>query len=235
MSHAVIFDLDGVLVDTVDAHFQGWSAVAAELGVGFSRADNEHLRGVSGHSSLDRLTAGGPPLDAAGRAALLKLKGRVYRRAVRRAGGAIGVPGVEGLLRDLRAMGVPVGVASASRHARMLMAFAGLRGLADVVSDGRFRGRPKPAPDQFLEVARRLGVAPERCVVVEDGLVGFEAARRAGMEIVGIGPVAEHTPFVGSCLDSLVGVTAESLLSLARRGRREGGERPAVPHPAVGA
>ncbi len=213
---AVIFDLDGVLIDTVDSHFAGWVAVAHELGAPFSRADNDNLRGVSRRDALAWLARHHEPLDRDREEFLLELKAQVYRAHVERKGRAIRVEGVGRLLQGLRERGIPIGLASASKHASMLLQMAGLDNMIDEVSDGNFGGRLKPHPEQLLDLAQRLGVAPAVCVVVEDSKVGLEAARRAGMRGVAIGAVAAEAGTVIGHLNSLGRVTIEEFLELVR-------------------
>lgn len=100
-------------------------------------------------------------------------------------------PGSVRLLRALRAAGVPVAAASASRHARELLERSGLLGLLDALVDGVEAARlglpGKPDPALFLEAARRLGVPAGRCALVEDALAGVEAGRRGGFApVVGV-------------------------------------------------
>lgn len=181
---ALIFDLDGVLVDTVDAHFAGWAAVARELGVPFSREQNESLKGVPRRDSLARIAATLWPLDSEREGYLLNLKARTYLKQLATRRGPILVAGVTSLLRGLCQQKIPMGLASASQHAHLLLRRTRLARFFDVVSDGRFNGNHKPNPDQFQHVAAVLGIAPRYCTVIEDSDSGLEAARRAGMRCI---------------------------------------------------
>lgn len=205
MIKAVVFDLDGVLVDTVEAHYQGWRAVAAELGLNFSRSENDRLRGVPRAASL-RLLA--PGLSQAESDRLLELKARVYLQAVRSNPAAVVIPGVEALVRELRAAGLAIAVASASKHARELLDLTGLASLADMVSDGHFSGEGKPRPGQLLDLAARLGRKTEDCLLVEDSESGLRAAAEAGMPALGIGPAIDRTVWRVPWLPSLRNLAA---------------------------
>lgn len=209
---AVIFDLDGVVIDTVEAHFVGWAAVAKELSRPFTREDNDRLRGVPRKDALAWLARHDAPLAQQREEQLLSLKAEVYREHVRLAAASIKVEGVDALLTGLRERGILTGLASASRHAPMLLEMVGLTGLFDAVSDGNFEGRLKPHPEQLLHVATRLGAQPASCVVVEDSEVGLEAARRAGMRGVYIGNACGRNG-VAARLPSLAGVDAEEFLT----------------------
>ena len=209
---AIIFDLDGVLINTVEAHRAAWSAVAAELNTPFSEADNNNLRGVHRKDALAYLARTLAPLDDETKEYLLRLKARIYQQEVAKAGNSIKVEGVNRLLSGLRELHIPIGLASASRHAPMLLNMARLTTLIDVVSDGYFPGRLKPDPEQLLHVAKCLNVTPSGCTVVEDSAVGLEAARRAGMRMIAVGDVSFAAGNGMSRLKSLANVTLQDFL-----------------------
>lgn len=190
---AVIFDLDGVITDTAEYHYQAWKRLADEEGLPFNRQDNEKLRGVSRRQSL-ALLLGKRTVDEAEAQALMARKNRYYRRLLSRITAADLLPGVEALLAELRNLGVKIAIASASRNAPEVVARLELGGRIDVLIDGGNVSRPKPAPDLFLEAARRLGVPPAGCLVVEDAAAGVQAAHAAGMPVVGLGPAARVGP-----------------------------------------
>jgi HAD superfamily hydrolase (TIGR01509 family) len=113
------------------------------------------------------------------------------------------MPGVPDVPRALAARGLRLGLASSSGPAviETTLTTLGVRPLFDAVVSGVEVARGKPAPDVFLEAAKRLGVAPEACVVVEDSERGVRAARAAGMRCVAV-PCAEtrHHDFTGATL-----------------------------------
>jgi HAD superfamily hydrolase (TIGR01509 family) len=96
-------------------------------------------------------------------------------------------PGVIELLKKLRTMAIKVGVASSSRDARLVIEKLGIATLLDTIVDGSECQHPKPAPDLFLLCAVSLEVPPQRCLVVEDAQAGIDAAKAAGMRVVGVG------------------------------------------------
>jgi len=214
---AIIFDLDGVLINTVDFHYAGWSAVARELGVAFFYEDNDKLRGVSRKEALHWLARDIDGLSKEREEYLLNLKAKVYYQHVSTSNNSIMVSGSKRLLEDLRSRNILIGLASASRHAPQLLDITGLAKMFDAVSDGNFPGKPKPAPDQLLALSRYLDVSPDKCIVVEDSLVGLEAAHRAGMHSLAIGDTCAHTGITNLFLPSLSGVSAEGFLSLISR------------------
>jgi len=212
---AVLFDLDGVLTDTAELHYQSWCLIARELGVPFDRRANEALRGLSREQSLLRLLGShAGRFTRQQRDELLARKNAEYLRRVDRLGPADLLPGAAELLADLRRRGVRVAVASSSRNARRVIERLGIAERLDAIVDGNDAPRSKPDPQVFQLAAERLGVAPAWCVVVEDAEAGVEAARAAGMKVVGVGPPqrvgqADH---VVRCTAEL---TADVLVDLA--------------------
>lgn len=186
----MIFDLDGVLTDTAELHFQSWRQIAAGLGVPFDRRANDALRGLGRLESLNRLL--GPraaEFDDDAKARLTAEKNAIYLRLVERMTPADLLPGVERLLDDLRDCGVPCAVASSSRNAVAVLDRLRIAARFRVIVDGNRAPRSKPDPQAFLLAAADLNVPASRCVVVEDAASGIAAARAARMRVVGVGPV----------------------------------------------
>lgn len=185
---ALIFDLDGVLVNTVEAHFFGWRAVSQELGIPFTREDNEKFRGISRIKVISQLTrAANVELDDDDMNRLMDMKVKLYRKYVRQNSEKIQVTGVPGLLEALKDDGYKISLASASKNASFLMDIAKIESYFDVISDGHFPGKHKPEPEQLLSIASQLKAKPCNCIVVEDSLVGLQAAGKAGMSTIAIG------------------------------------------------
>ncbi len=189
---AVIFDLDGVLVDTAEFHYLAWKRLADERGLSFDRRKNERLKGVSRLESLKILLgdSSGACDDLDGLAAR---KNGYYVEMIQRITPSDVLPGVEKLLKSLHAQGLKIGVASASRNAKTVIGKLRIAPLLDAVTDGNDCQKSKPFPDLFLHCAEQLGVAPERCVVVEDAQAGIDAATAAGMRAVGVGSAENLT------------------------------------------
>jgi beta-phosphoglucomutase len=188
-SSAVIFDLDGVLTDTAELHYQSWQRIADELGLPFDRHANEALRGLSREESLERLL--GPrsaEFSPQRKQEITARKNAEYLARVSSMTPADLLPGARELLTAVRETGLGVAVASSSRNAGAVIDRLGIRALLDAVVDGNDAPRSKPDPQVFLLAAERLGVPPRRCAVVEDAASGVAAALAAGMKVVGIGP-----------------------------------------------
>ena len=195
MAHtrAIIFDLDGVLTDTAELHYQAWKRLADERGLPFDRRHNQALRGVSREESLRRLL--GPlKVSPAKFAAMLHRKNDYYLAMIATLTPADLAPGAEQLLRDLNRADWKLALASASRNAQQVVDRLNIRRHFAAIVDGAAVARSKPAPDLFLEAARRLDAAPQNAIVIEDAPSGIEAARSAQMRSIAIGPDAAESP-----------------------------------------
>jgi HAD superfamily hydrolase (TIGR01509 family) len=176
---AVIFDLDGVLWDGEPLYHEAFNVVLAPLGHHVSEDDYNQVIGQSVEACWDwmweRFKLADPAasfLPAYDRAVLQLLKRPVEP-----------LPGVRSLISELKRLGMPIAVASASLRAWV---DATLRGLGledafDTTVSASDVASAKPAPDLYLTAAARLGVAPERCLAVEDTLAGVRSAKAAGM------------------------------------------------------
>jgi len=187
MIRAFIFDLDGVLTDTSEFHYLAWKRLADEEGIPFTREDNEALRGVSRHESL-RILLRGRQIPSDQFEAWAERKNRYYLEFIEHITPQNLLPGALDLLQALREARVKIAIASSSKNARQVVERLGLWPWIDVLVDGNMVERSKPAPDLFLKAAELLGEHPSNCVVVEDAAAGVEAARAAGMRVIGIGP-----------------------------------------------
>lgn len=182
-----IFDLDGVLTDTAEYHYRGWKRLADELGIPFTREDNEALRGIPRRESLmlilkERRYPEEQILQ------MMERKNDYYLELIREIGPHDLLPGAREILEEIRAAGLKSAVGSASKNAPEVVERLGIVGLLDAVSHGASVERQKPAPDLFLHAADQLDLSPAECVVVEDAAAGIEAARAGGFRSVGLGP-----------------------------------------------
>lgn len=184
---AVIFDLDGVITDTAEYHYQAWRQLAEEEGFSFSRRDNEKLRGVSRRASLE-LILKGRSLPEAEMLELMERKNSYYREMIKSISPRDLLPGAINILEELKKRDIRLALASASKNARYVVSRLGIEGYFAVIADGFSVNNPKPAPDLFLFAAKSLGVPPQCAIVVEDAEAGITAAIKAGMATVGIGP-----------------------------------------------
>ncbi|GAM61023.1 beta-phosphoglucomutase [Vibrio ishigakensis] len=187
MCKAFIFDLDGVITDTAELHYQAWQRMADEEGYHFDREINEQLRGVSRQASLN-IILNGAEISEEKFAELMTRKNDYYVQLLDTISAEDVLPGIEQFLLELNARGIKVALASASKNARPILHKLGLTPLFDAIGDGWSVTRSKPAPDVFIHAAGQVGVNADECIVVEDAEAGVDAAKEAGMRVIGIGP-----------------------------------------------
>lgn len=186
----VIFDLDGVLTDTAEYHYQAWRSLAESLSIPFDREFNEQLKGVGRMESLDRILAvKGVELSLSEKEKLATEKNELYKSFVEGVSPKDLLPGIDALLKALKGAGVKMAVASASKNARSVLSKLGVESLFDVIVDGTMVEKGKPDPECFLLAAELLQLPVSNCVGVEDAAAGLEAITAAGMK-----GVAVHCP-----------------------------------------
>ena len=185
---ACLFDLDGVVVDTAKYHYIAWKIIADELGFPFSEHDNERLKGVSRMASLDiLLELGKMQIDPIQKQVLAERKNNLYVSYIGKMTPDEILPGVISFMDELRANGILIALGSASKNALSILDKINLTDKFDAVIDGNKVNNAKPNPEVFLKGAIELGVEPHNCLVFEDAQAGIDAARNAGMHIIGIG------------------------------------------------
>lgn len=195
MIGGLIFDLDGVVVDTSEFHYQAWKRLAAELDIAFTRRDNEALKGVSRLESLDKILSLAGPHNRRAKAVagfrrieLAERKNSWYLEFVRRLEPKDILPGVAAFLAECRQFGIKAAIASSSKNARAVIDSLAVTQLFDCIVDGLDIAKAKPNPQIFLSAAEGLKEKPSSCIVIEDALAGVEAAKSAGMRCIGIAP-----------------------------------------------
>ncbi len=183
---AVLWDLDGVLIDSGPHHFQSWrETLDRECRRGFTLDEFKHSFGMRNDTMLRDLF--GPDFTDDEVARLSGIKEQRYRDLVRASG--IGVlPGVRACLDYLRGDGWRQAVASSAPRANIdaVLDALGMRPYFDAVVAAEDVRHGKPAPDVFVTAALRVGAPRQHCVVVEDSPAGVEAARRAGIACIGV-------------------------------------------------
>ena len=218
---AVIFDLDGVIVNTAEHHYRAWKRLADELGIPCPADLKDRVRGVSRRRSLD-IILGGRMVRENEAKKLMDRKDSFYRELIRKIGPADLLPGVRELLDDLKENKVRIAVATVSRNAKEVLSRLGILDRFDSLVDGTSGARPKPAPDLFLYAAAQLGIPPSECLVIEDAPVGIEAAEMAGMWSFALGPTERFQKVRANLVaPSLDGMSYQRLLKLLRKKQRE--------------
>jgi beta-phosphoglucomutase len=185
---ALIFDLDGVIVDTAIYHYKAWKRLANHLGFDFTEEENEKLKGVSRVRSLELILEwGGITKSAEEQKQLADLKNSWYVDMIQKMKPNEILPGAKEFLESARAAGFKTALGSASKNSEIILQKVGLTHLFDVIIDGNKVTASKPDPQVFLKGAEALDIAPENCLVFEDALAGVQAALAGGMKVIGIG------------------------------------------------
>jgi beta-phosphoglucomutase len=218
---AVIFDLDGVLVDTYEAHYQSWKKLAAEESLRFSRDQFDDLFGrTSREIILEELDE---EADEDRVAELDRRKEELYRELIRAE-----IPAMPGAVELIRALsqadfGIAVGTSGPPENVDICLEALGCADQIDVTVNGTEVTKGKPNPEVFLVAAERLGLEPSRCAVIEDAASGVVAARAAGMASLALAS-AGHAPcelsFADVVMTSLRQLSPDSLAELIDRKSR---------------
>ncbi len=195
MIQAVIFNLDGVLVDTDVCHFKAWKRLAYEQGIALTPELYKSMIGMKRMDSLRIL------LKKAERSyspmemwALSARKNDLFNDLIDRLDETSLIPGAVDTVKRLRAMGLKTAVASSSENAGGILRQLHIRPLFDVVVDGCDIEKGKPDPEVFLQAARRLAVPTGSCLVIENSPAGEEAARQAGMRLISVDAMTREDP-----------------------------------------
>lgn len=213
MIRGLLFDLDGVLVNTNPLHCQAWKELAQELGIPFTTEDYDAFLGISRAQCLELLLQkGNRSFSPQEKIRLCDRKNDRYRELIGGLTPAALLPGVPEFLRAARAEGYRIGLGSVSKNAGFLLQRLEIGPLFDAVIDGTQIVKGKPDPEVFLKGARALNLLPEQCVVFEDSAAGIEAAHRGGMKAVGIG-TPQRLPEAELTVPGFAGLTPAELLS----------------------
>ena len=182
---AVLWDVDGTLLDSADYHWLAWRETMAGEGFDLSRERFAASFGWRNDAILrDWL---GPDLIEAEIERIGDLKESRYRELMRE-GGVNPLPGVRRWLERLRAAGWRQAVASSAPRLNVeaILGALEIAPFFGAITSAEDVQRGKPDPQVFLIAAEKLGVAPNRCIVVEDAPAGIEGGRRAGMHTIGV-------------------------------------------------
>jgi HAD superfamily hydrolase (TIGR01509 family) len=182
-NRGVLWDMDGVLVDTAELHYVSWSHVLLDYGIPFDRHRFRRTFGMNNHGTLAELL--GRPPEPGFVAEVGERKEVEFRQAAR--GNVAVLPGVRSWLQRLQGAGYQQAIASSAprENIDVLVDELEIRSFFEVLIAGADLP-PKPEPAIFFKAARELELRPEQCVVVEDSLAGVSGAKRAGMACIAV-------------------------------------------------
>lgn len=194
MIKAVIFDLDGVLVTTDELHYMAWKALAENLGItGFTKSDNVRQRGVSRMASLEVvLEKTHKKYTEEEKLVLAEKKNAIYVESLETLSSADVLPGVNEFIAFLKEKGIKTAIGSASKNTPLILKKTGIVDKFDAISCGLDTQKSKPDPEVFLIAAKKLGIQPNECVVIEDSDAGIKAAKDGGMYAVAVGAAVNN-------------------------------------------
>jgi len=207
---AVLFDLDGVLIDTEGLYTEFWAATGREFGIS-SPTFAHDIKGTTLKSILNQFP--GDELKARVMQRIHDFEDTMQYRMF---------DGVEDFLKSLKEAGIPTAIVTSSDEVKMACLFAqlpALRNMVDIVIDASMVTRSKPDPQGYLLAAGKLGCKPEDCYVFEDSLQGLEAGRRAGATVIGLATTNSEEQVAPLCdylLPSFVDFSVEQLLYIDR-------------------
>ena len=212
---AVLFDLDGVLVSTDEYHYRSWKKLADEEGFDFFDHEfNDKFRGVARMECVEiLLRRAGRKYSLVQKQEIADRKNNYFIDSLSTVTQEALLPGALTTLQKLRERGIKIAVASNSRNAKTIIRQVGIEHFLNAIVDGYGIENSKPDPEIFLLAAKNLNVSPAHCLVVEDAVTGIEAAQRAGMKALGIGP-AERLPNASIVVPDLAAISVDTLLNL---------------------
>lgn len=213
---AVIFDMDGTMVDNTPYHYKTWQVMFEKYGMGelTSHTYYSEFSGVPVMDTVRRLFGGDRDND--GLHQLVKEKETIYQDLY--TAHAVAVNGLVDFLRELKQNGIKIGIASsASIHdIDFVLERIHVRDYFDVIVDGSQVSKGKPSPEIFLKTAEHLQTLPANCAVIEDSIAGIKAGNAAGMKVIGIttGNTAEKLQPTALVINDFTEINTEKLAAL---------------------
>lgn len=207
---AVLFDLDGVLIDTEGLYTEFWAKIGRDFNMP-SPTFAYDIKGTTLKSILNYFPS--DELKSAVMQRIHDFEDTIQYRMF---------DGVEEFLTHLHGEGIPTAIVTSSDEVKMACLFKqlpALRDMVDIVIDASMVTRSKPDPQGYLLAAGKLGVAPENCFVFEDSLQGLEAGRRAGATVIGLATTNSEEqvkPLCDYLLPSFAGLTIDRLLAVKK-------------------
>ena len=188
MQKGVLFDMDGVLVNTNGIHYEAWKEICRKYGIPF---DGEiFVKQLLGRSRPDQLeyliSSAGMSFSAEEKNKIMNEKNELAVRSLSLLSAADVDPDIFFTLEKLKEKGIKMAVASSSANSPMIIRNTGIIAYLDYMVDATMVKRAKPAGDIYVNAAAGLGLKPEECLVIEDAISGVNAAIAAGIESCGL-------------------------------------------------
>jgi len=210
----VIFDLDGVLIDTGQFHRQSWYDLAREEDFQMSDELFYSTFGMQNYQIIPLLVR--RDLTAEDIERMSEWKERRYRELI--SGKLTLQEGARGLIDELKSNGflLAIGTSAPQANLAFMLEHTGVDDCFDAYVTGEEVSNSKPAPDTFLKAAEKLSLTPGRCIVVEDAVQGVQAAKKAGMKVVAVCTTRQREDLEEADLivDSLGELKADDFLKL---------------------
>jgi len=192
MIKGFIFDLDGVLVDTVNYHFASWEKLAQQLDFTLDPSIKESLKGISRMESLKIvLSQSGLSATQAEMEKYCALKNDWYLESLNNMGDNVILDGIKPFIQKSQKAGIKLTVGSSSKNAASILQKTSLKNSFIKIVDGNDVKKSKPDPEVFFIAAAAMNLKPEECIVFEDSQKGLEAAETGKFRRLGIGS-SEH-------------------------------------------
>ncbi|MHA6603768.1 beta-phosphoglucomutase [Aerococcus urinae] len=186
----ILFDLDGVITDTAEFHYQAWKQLAKELNIIINRNFNEKLKGISRMESLNKILEYGNRYDDFTNDEKLKLtdkKNEHYIELIKTISSKDLLPGIKTLLKDSHAENIKMSIASASKNAPFILKQLGIEKYFDAIVDPSSLQKGKPDPEIFLKATSLLGLKTTEVVGIEDSIAGVDSINNANIFSIGVG------------------------------------------------
>jgi beta-phosphoglucomutase len=186
----IIFDLDGVITDTAEFHYLAWKKLASELNITLSEDLNEKLKGISRLQSLEIILQSANLQDNFSDLEKIELADRkndYYLNLIQTISPKNILPGIVPFINECKSFSCKIGLASASKNAKLVLEKLELTDKFDYIVDAGKISRGKPDPEIFLTAAHKLGLSTSQCIGIEDAASGIMAIKSANMFAVGIG------------------------------------------------
>jgi len=211
---ALIFDMDGVVIDSNPVHREVWAAFNRRYGIETTQAMLERMYGKRNDEIIRDFFGDGLTDEEVARRG--KAKERLYRETIAGRVEPMLVPGLKAFLEEHRGARMALATNAEPDNVAAVLDEGGIRPYFQVVLDGHQVERPKPDPEIYRLAAQRLGVAEANCIVFEDSTSGVEAAHKAGMRVVGILTTEDNLSWVNICAHNFLSGNLRSWLAIQR-------------------